>query len=50
MFIIRAPIYDIGRMTDQMTREVKRKGSKVILLGAGLGGLAAAAFLAKVGL
>ena len=33
-----------------MTREVKRKGNKVILIGAERRGLVAAAFLAKEGL
>ena len=42
---------DVGLSADQMTRELRRKGNKVILIGAERKGLvAAAAFLVKEGL
>jgi ribulose 1,5-bisphosphate synthetase/thiazole synthase len=43
---------DVGLSADQITRELKRKGNKVILIGAERRGLvaAAAAFLVKEGL
>lgn len=42
---------DVGLSADQVTRELKRKGNKVILIGAEHRGLvAAAAFLVREGL
>jgi hypothetical protein len=41
---------DVGLSADQMTREIKRKGNKVILIGAEHRGLvAAAAFFSEGG-